>query len=177
MRTRGFTLVELLVVMGILVVLAGIAVPAYQQVTARSRAAHCLGNLRQLGVALNLYLGENNLTMPVMAAARASANDEEPAVDTVLARYVSGPEVFRCLADREKIWQETGTSYFWNSLLNGQSVAALEILGREVDAGGVPVLADKESFHKRVGDEVNILYADGHVREEVQFRVGRRNDK
>jgi prepilin-type N-terminal cleavage/methylation domain-containing protein/prepilin-type processing-associated H-X9-DG protein len=177
MRRTGFTVVELVVVVTILAVLAGIAVPVYQQVTARGRASHCMNNLRQIGMALNMYLGENNLQMPVMVAARESKDDEEPALDTELAEYVSGVEVFRCVGDRGGIWRETGTSYFWNSLLNGQQSGQLEMLGRKTGAAGTPVISDKESFHKRVGDEVNILYADGRVEEEVKFRVegGERN--
>lgn len=171
MKRDGFTIVELVVVVAVLAVLVGIAVPVYQQVTARGRAAHCMNNLRQIGGALNLYLGDNNFTMPVLVAARESQDDEEAALDTELEDYVSGREVFRCVGDRGGIWRETGTSYFWNSLLNGQQSGQLEMMGRRPGAAGIPVVSDKESFHKRVGDEVNVLYADGRVEEEVKFRV------
>jgi prepilin-type N-terminal cleavage/methylation domain-containing protein/prepilin-type processing-associated H-X9-DG protein len=177
MKRAGFTVVELLVVVAIVAVLAGITVPIYQQVTARGRAAHCMNNLKQIGTALNLYLGDNHFTMPEMVAARESKDDEEEALDTVLAAYVTSPTVFRCVGDHGGIWRDTGTSYFWNSLLNGQQWGQLEMMGRKTGAARIPVVSDKENFHKRVGDEVNILYADGRVEEEVQFRVekGREN--
>ena len=34
---------------------------------------------------------------------------------------------------------------------------------------GIPLVADKENFHKNVGDEVNVLYVDGHVTRELTF--------
>lgn len=168
---RGFTVTELVVVVAIVAILAAVAVPVYQGVAARGRSAHCMGNLKQIGMAMNLYLGDNNMTMPTMVAARESKVDKEPALDTELLEYVSGPEVFRCVGDYERIWNDTGTSYFWNSLLNGQKSGRLELMGRPVGEAGIPVVSDKEAFHRRVGDEVNILYADGRVEEEVKFWV------
>ncbi|MEM7145763.1 MAG: prepilin-type N-terminal cleavage/methylation domain-containing protein [Verrucomicrobiota bacterium] len=168
---RGFTVTELVVVVAIVAILAAVAVPVYQGVAARGRAAHCMGNLRQIGIALNLYLGDHDMTMPVLVAARGEGDDEKPSLDTELADYVSGPEVFRCAGDFDRIWETTGTSYFWNSLLNGQKSGQFEMMGRRLGEAGIPVISDKEAFHRRVGDEVNILYADGRVEEEVKFWV------
>ena len=52
----GFTLVELLVVMGIVAVLAGLLLPAVSVARRRAQRAACISNLRQCGIALNLYL-------------------------------------------------------------------------------------------------------------------------
>lgn len=51
----GFTLVELLVVMAIIGLLVGLLLPAVQAARESARRAHCLGNLRQLGLALQNY--------------------------------------------------------------------------------------------------------------------------
>lgn len=53
---RGFTLVELLVVIAVIAVLIGILVPAIAKVRTSARGVACLGNLRQMGVAWNSYL-------------------------------------------------------------------------------------------------------------------------
>lgn len=61
---RGFTLMELLVVLAIIAVLASIFLPVLQQVGATGRKTTCLSNLRQIGSAINLYAADNNNTYP-----------------------------------------------------------------------------------------------------------------
>lgn len=61
---RGFTIVELLVSVAILVVLAAVSVTALRKVTASANRATCVGILRQYGVAMNGYLGDHQNVMP-----------------------------------------------------------------------------------------------------------------
>ncbi|MBE7157561.1 MAG: prepilin-type N-terminal cleavage/methylation domain-containing protein, partial [Rhodospirillales bacterium] len=68
-RTRrragaAFTLAELLVVIAVVGVLAGLLFTALSKVQARGRATQCVANLRQWGVALNLYANDNDGNYP-----------------------------------------------------------------------------------------------------------------
>lgn len=57
--SRGFTLIELLVVLGIILLLAGLILPAVAKARGKGRAAACLSNQRQLGLAWMLYAQDN----------------------------------------------------------------------------------------------------------------------
>ena len=59
-RPPGFTLMELLVVMGIIAALAAMLLPAMARVRRHARTVVCLSNLRQLGTAFQMYVNQNN---------------------------------------------------------------------------------------------------------------------
>jgi prepilin-type N-terminal cleavage/methylation domain-containing protein/prepilin-type processing-associated H-X9-DG protein len=177
-RSDGFTLVEVLVVVALVAILASLAFPVYQRVIQDGRATGCVSNLRQLGVGLGAYLVDNNNSMPILNTARANKSVNVPVIDNTLSRYVTTPGAFACPADVNGFAQSTGTSYFWNVAINGQSAANLSFLPafqgsqNTQSPSQIPIMADKEGFHPYLANKVNVLYADGHASKDLTFFTG-----
>lgn len=65
-RRKGFTLVELLVVIGIIAVLIGVLLPALNKARQSANRIACASNLRQFGNGLAMYVNANNRYLPLL---------------------------------------------------------------------------------------------------------------
>jgi prepilin-type N-terminal cleavage/methylation domain-containing protein len=122
-RSRGFSLIELLVVIGILAVLLGLIIAAVAHARAKARSMQCLENLRQLTLGLHMYASENGDRFPDPQAAQTSW-------ESVLQTYLQtkSNQIFICPGDGE-LGPLTGSSYDWRdtalpeTTLAGKSVS------------------------------------------------------
>lgn len=87
---RAFTLVEILVVIGIVALLTALIFPVASNVREGARSASCASNLNQIGLALSLYVQDNNQRYPLVAQTGGLTW-----VDAIFP-YAKSPQVFEC---------------------------------------------------------------------------------
>jgi prepilin-type N-terminal cleavage/methylation domain-containing protein/prepilin-type processing-associated H-X9-DG protein len=175
MNKKAFTLVELLVVIAVIGILAGLLLPTLSKTKESGKSIACLNNLHQIGIGLQLYVSDNQNLLPSMdnVSTNTPPGTGKPPINVVLLTYVGGnSNVFGCPSDNENQFLLTGSSYFWNNLLNGQDAEHLEIMDTAFPLQQIPVVFDKDKFHVARGDAraINFLYADGHLKNLMELQ-------
>ena len=118
-RRSGFTLIELLAVISIILILAGLILPGAFKAKEQAKTVTCLNNLRQIGIALKLYVDENNSLFPpnevqetngLVKVAWAALGGYDPKEEFLkwfpsagvrpLRDYLKPSEVYRCPVDQ-----------------------------------------------------------------------------
>jgi len=94
---RGFTLVEMAVVVAVIGIIAAILLPVFASVRENGRRTACLSNERQVGMAMMLYVADNGETFP---SGKISPCD---CWVSQVRPYVRDDALFRCPSDRSDL--------------------------------------------------------------------------
>src|SRR5437899_3747668 len=88
--SRGFTLIELLIVIATIAILFSIGYPAYLGVLERAKVTKDMNNLRQVGLAIQTYLNDNDNVLPASTTWPGTT-----ATPVLYPKYVSTRKVFQ----------------------------------------------------------------------------------
>jgi prepilin-type N-terminal cleavage/methylation domain-containing protein/prepilin-type processing-associated H-X9-DG protein len=105
---HGFTLIELLVVISVIALLMGILVPTLSSAKEYARRTKCLSNVRQLGLALNIYAEDHDSCVPPRDYAEGAVWVDR------LEPYYTNRELLRCPTDRGQV----DVSYLLNGFID-----------------------------------------------------------
>lgn len=182
MRTKAFTMVEVLTVLAIIAILAALLFPVFTSAKARSKQSSCAENLHQQGLAYSIYAGDHDgewldsrypaldegTSLAEMDAVRRAEVKRQKAA---LAPYIKSEGIYRCAQDRYRnvflvedpsrtFYQVVGSSYFY--VQPGSRV----LPGLETsDPSRIYASGDYNWVHGRdqFSNATNVVFEDLHV--------------
>lgn len=178
-RRSGFTIVELIVVVAIIGILVSMTLPRFGRMVKDAQSVTCMNNLRQVGVAVLNYMGDNDNDFPVIEPnpndpvytdqdADGEYVEAKPMLEA-LQPYGLTEGVLKCPTDLKahNYFAKQGSSYQWRIFVDGENALAPKIYGgrrgygvRVVNPARVTLAADFEPIHS---GRMNRVYGDGHV--------------
>ena len=177
---RGFTLIELLVVIAIIAILAAILFPVFAKAREKARQSSCLGNVKQLGIALLSYVQDYDERFPGRFVATVYPDSPYAAWNTVLVPYIKNAQIFVCPSYSTQALgygYNTATVAAPSNMGTGASLAGITYPASMVAIidtnraptayvpSGYATLADYQALYTNLHNEgVNAVHVDGHAK-------------
>jgi prepilin-type N-terminal cleavage/methylation domain-containing protein/prepilin-type processing-associated H-X9-DG protein len=191
---RGFTLIELLVVIALIAILAAILFPVFAQARQKGRQTACLSNMRQIGLALQMYSQDFDETLPLRSDAVPNFADPSAPPNFLgsLLPYTRSNRIFACPSAVAAPGDQAPTatsdsSYLGNAVAMGRPLALIprpadtvylqELYNRRRVAFLRPAFDGKKYYYwhfaRGPGQENyttihmeggNLVFTDGHAR-------------
>ena len=163
MKKKGFTLLESLVVVGIIAVLTAILLPALSTARRNARRHLCFNNLRQIGLAFQMYADDWYQSYPNRKEALYSATTYTDAdkKGTLYSYYIKkdAPETFWCPGTAHSNPKLTESTINAGTIENNYAyVYKLKVGYKDT----CPMVSDRYLTNHKIG--MNVFYLDGSSR-------------
>jgi prepilin-type N-terminal cleavage/methylation domain-containing protein/prepilin-type processing-associated H-X9-DG protein len=138
---RAFTLIELLVVIAIIAILAAILFPVFAQAKEAAKKTACLSNDREIGIAMLMYLNDNDDVYPgndqyEPSPLNTNASDPRMPYDLIIGPYVKNWQIFACPDDTTQRTPATSL-HFWDASFQAKALyRSYEFVGNIVTNAG-----------------------------------------
>ena len=198
-KIRAFTLVELLVVIAIIAILAAMLLPALVRGKQRAQRVQCVGDLKDLGTAFNIFAHDHQSRFP-MQVARGEGGSQEFVIAgnnipgpfyfsfrhlQSLANELVVPRILVCPADLARepaasfgVLQNSNVSYFVGVFADFNDPASILAGDRNITNNAATASLVRGGYGLRWNEELhffkgNVLFSDTHVEQlnntQMQF--------
>jgi prepilin-type N-terminal cleavage/methylation domain-containing protein/prepilin-type processing-associated H-X9-DG protein len=194
---RAFTLIEVLVAVAIIAIIMALAIPAFSRAVERAKATKDLSNLRQIGIAMQTLLNDNDQLLPLTTTWPGISTSTTP---VLYPKYLSGRRVLESPFDKRasaetdsapvsysinaNMYIKLGTNpnmlkvvsptytFLMAPKYTGDPASASSWAGTATSAPDLPVGAPAETkgTHSN-GRQINVLFCDWHT-ETLTFGPG-----